>query len=193
MKHSTAKQTAALIALAAASVLGVAACGGGGGPPAAPAASQTTSASPSPTHHTAQPGEPALLAVPGYDYSNPSSADAATAKELVKTDPLHFKTASAHNVLHQGTEIGGIILIQVKPQYDTPALRRAMVPAMATAMSSPGAKVTRETIHTEKVVITRQDSFDVYIWYHAGAVTIVVGMGSDIRNFVEAYLKTANG
>ena len=186
------KNVAALLAFAAASVLGVAACGGGGGAPATPAASQTTSASPSPTHHTAQPGEPALLAVPGYDYSNPSSADAATATELAKTDPLHFKTASAHNVLHQGTEIGGIILIQVKPQYDTPALQRAMVPAMAAAMSSPGAKVTRETIHTEKVVITRQDSFDVYIWYHAGAITIVIGEGSDIRGFVEAYLKTAH-
>jgi hypothetical protein len=186
------KHAAFLPALAAAAVLGVAACGGGGGTPSAPAASQTTSASPIPTYHTAQPGEPALIHVPGYDYSNTSSADTASAKELIKADPTHFKAVSAHNVLYQGTEIGGIILVQVKPQADTAAFQRAAVPMMAEMFRSQGAKVTQETIHTEKVMITKQDSFDVYVWYHASAITVVVGQGSDIRDFVEAYLKTAN-
>ena len=191
------KHTAALVGLAAASILGVAACGGGGGAPAAPAASQTTSASPSPTPpHTAQPGEPALIAVPGYEYTDPSSEAVATAQEFVKGDPLHFKSASAHNVLREGTEIGGIILVQMKPQYDTPAFRRAAMPAMAAGLAGPGAKVTRETIQNEKVVIASEGSDVVYIWYHAGALTFVAGnsgMGPDIRNFVEAYLKTAHG
>ena len=188
------KHAAALLALAAASVLGVAACGGGGGGGGG-GPSPIFSLTPQPGTHTAEPGEPALIAVPGYDYTNASSDVAAGAKELVKSDPVHFKSASAHNVLHEGSEIGGIILIQVKPQYDTPAVQRAVVPAMAAEMASPGAKVTLETIHTEKVLITQKDSQDVYVWFHAGALTIVAadsGKGPDIRDFVEAYLKTAH-
>jgi hypothetical protein len=191
------KHTAALLALAAASVLGIAACGGGGGAPAAPAASHPASpaASPSPLH-AARPGEPALIAVPGYAYTDPASADVASAKGILKSDPQVLKSVSAHNVLRSGTEIGGIILIQVKSRYaNLPEVQRAIMPEMAKAMTGSGAKVTRETIHTEKVVITNQSGHGVYAWYHAHAITIVVAdssNGSDIRSFVEAYLKTAN-
>jgi hypothetical protein len=191
------KYKAALLALAAASVLGIAACGGGGGAPAAPAASHTTSPAASPSAlHTAQPGEPALIAVPGYAYTDPASADVASAKELVKADPQVLKSASAHNVLRGGTEIGGIILVQVRSGYaNLPEVQQAMMPEMAKAMTGSGAKVTRDTIHGEKVLITNQSGHDVYVWYHAHAITIVVAdssNGSDIRGFVEAYLKTAN-
>jgi hypothetical protein len=190
------KHTAALLALAAASVLGIAACGGGGGAPAAPA-SHTTSpaASPSPLH-TAQPGEPALIAVPGYAYTDPASADVASAKDILKSDRQVLKSVSAHNVLRGGTEIGGIILVQVKPRYaNLPEVQQAMMPEMAKAMTGSATKVTPETIHTEKVLITNQSGHDVYVWYHADAITVVVAdssNGSDIRGFVEAYLKTAN-
>jgi hypothetical protein len=193
------KYKAALLALAAASVLGAAACGGGGGggAPAAPAASHTTGPAASPSAlHTAQPGEPALIAVPGYAYTDPASADVASAKEIVKSDPQVLKSASAHNVLRGGTEIGGIILVQVRSGFaNLPEVQQAMMPEMAKAMAGSGAKVTQETIHTEKVLITNQSGHDVYVWYHAHAITIVVAdssNGSDIRGFVEAYLKTAN-
>ena len=192
------KHTAALLAVAAASVLGIAACGGGGAAPAAPAASHTTSpaASASPLH-TAQPGEPALIAVPGYAYTDPASADVASAKGILKSDPQVLKSVSAHNVLRGGTEIGGIILVQVKPRYaNLPEIQQAMMPEMAKAMTGSGTKATPQTIHTEKVLITNQSGHDVYVWYHAHAITIVVvadsSNGSDIRGFVEAYLKTAN-
>ena len=187
------KHAAALLALAAASVLGVAACGGGGG---GGGPSPIFSPTPQPGTHTAEPGEPALLAVPGYDYTNASGDAVAAAKMLFNLDPQHFKSASAHNVLHEGTEIGGIILVQVKPQYaDLPEVQQSMVPTMAGAMAGSGAKVTLETIHTEKVAVTRKDSSDVYLWYHAGEITIVIGdsgKGPDIRSFVEAYLTTAH-
>jgi hypothetical protein len=190
------KHTAALLALAAASVLGIAACGGGGGASAAPASHTTSPAASTSPLHTAQPGEPALIAVPGYAYTDPASADVASAKGILKSDPQVLKSVSAHNVLRGGTEIGGIILVQVKPRYaNLPEVQQAMMPEMAKAMAGSGAKVTRETIHTEKVVITSQSGHDVYVWYHAHAITIVVAdgsNGSDIRGFVEAYLKTAN-
>lgn len=151
--------------------------------------------SPAPSH-TAQPGEPALIAVPGYEYTGPSTANAAIAEDLVKTDPQHFKSGSAHNVLREGTMIGGIILAQLKPQYaDLPGIRQAMVPAMAQGLAGSGAKVTQETIQAEKVAITSEGSQDIYIWYHGGAITLVAGesgKGPEIRGFVEAYLKTAN-
>jgi hypothetical protein len=115
---------------------------------------------------------------------------------LFNLDSQHFKSASAHNVLHEGAEIGGIILVQVKPQYASlPEVQQSMVPAMADAMAGSGAKVTLETIHTEKVAVTRRDSSDVYLWYHAGDITIVIGgsgKGPDIRGFVEAYLTAAH-
>jgi hypothetical protein len=193
MKHAVT-----LAALAAASILGVAACGGGTGTSATPAASQTASASPSLTPpHTAQPGEPALITVPGYAYTNATGDGAAAAKMLINADPQDFKSWSAHNVMREGTEIGGIILVQVKPRYaGLPQVRQAMVPAMADAMAGSGAKTTLETIHNEKVAMTTRDSSDVYLWYHNGAITIVIGdngKGPDMRNFVQAYLKTANG
>ena len=134
--------------------------------------------------------------MPGYAYTDPASADVAGAKDLVKTDPQVLKSASAHNVMRGGTEIGGVILVQVKPRYaNLPEVQQAMMPEMAKAMTGSGAKATPQTIHTEKVVITSRSGHDVYVWYHAGAITIVVadsGNGSDIRGFVEAYLKTAN-
>ena len=151
------KHTAALLALAAASVLGIAACGGGGGSAAAPAASHTTSpaASPSPLH-TAQPGEPALIAVPGYAYTDPASADVTSAKGILKSDPQVLKSVSAHNVLRGGAEIGGIILVRVNRRYaNLPEVQQAMMPEMAKAMTGSGAKATPETIHTEKVLITQ--------------------------------------
>lgn len=172
------KHVAALLALAAAAVLGVAACGGGGGP--------------APTH-TAQSGEPTLLAVPGYDYGDlPSEAASATA--MVKSDTQHFKSASVHAVLHEGNKIAEIILFQMQPQFaNSPGTQHA-VDNMAAGMAGGGATVSEETIHTEKVAIASKDSTTMYAWYHANTLTVVGGdNASAVRDFVEAYLKTANG
>ncbi len=193
------KHAAALLALAAASVLGVAACGGGGGAPATPAASPTTSASPAlspipqPGTHTAQSAEPALIAVPGYDYADFPGA-APSAKAIVSTAPQVYKSGSMHLVLHGGKKFAVITLLQVKPAIaNLPGTQLSMVSELATEMAGSGAKVTQKTIRTEKVVIARTGSIVDYAWYHGGAVTIVTdGTGPDLRNFVEAYLKRAH-
>src|SRR5215467_13293541 len=117
MKHADA-----LVALAAASVLGVAACGGGGAAPTTPTASHTTSTSPVPLPtprpgtHTARPGEPALIAVPGYDYADVPDA-APSEKAIINSAPQVYRSASVHIVLHGGKKIAVILLIQVKPTY----------------------------------------------------------------------------
>lgn len=192
------KRTAAVAALAAAFILSMAACGGGGGSatPTSPAPSPTTSssqpsASPS---HSAQPGEPALIAVPGYDYVNPPADMAGEATKIVNADPQHLKSGSMHGVVHKGTFIAVIILIQVQPQYaDLPETQQNLLPAMAEGMAGSGAQVRWTTIHGEKVAIAKMGSQKVYAWYHNGTITAVNGTsGSDVRDYVDAYLQAAH-
>ena len=186
------KHIATLTALAAAAVLSLAACGGGGGAQSAPSTSHSTTPAPAAVH-TAQPGEPALLAVPGYDYAN-VPAGGPSANELIKSDRQHLKSASAHMVLHNGNMVAALAIVQMKPQYvNMPGLRQAMMSAFVNEMAGSGATTTKQTIHTEPVTIARQGSNVVYCWFHGGAVTVVTGdNGHDIRDFVEAYLQAAH-
>ena len=102
------KYIATLTVLAVAAVVGLAACGGGGGTQTAPSAGHSTSPAPAPAGvHTAQPGEPALVAVPGYDYAH-VPAGGPNAKKLLQSDPEHLKAASAHVVLHHANMIAAL-------------------------------------------------------------------------------------
>jgi hypothetical protein len=134
-----------------------------------------------------------LPAVPGYDYANIQSSPSV--KEIIKSDPRHLESASAHMILHDGNMIGALALVQVKPQYaNLPEIRHAMAPSLAQAMAGSGAKVSTETIHAEKVTIARDGSTVTYGWYHGGVVATVTGdNGPGIHDFVEAYLQVAHG
>lgn len=187
------KHTVTLTALAATAVLGLAACGGGGAH-TAPSAGHSASSSPAAvqpaTGHTAQPGEPALIAVPGYDYAN-VPAGGLSAKELIKSDPQHLKSGSAHVVLHEGNMIGALALIQVKHQYaQLPGLRQAMTSSFVQQMAGSGATVTKQTIHTQPVTIAKKGSTVTYCWYHGDTVSVVTGDNAQqIHDFAEAYLQ----
>lgn len=185
------KYTAASVMLAAASIVALAACGGGAGPQPSPAVSHIATPSSAPAR-TAQPGEPAMTTVPGYDYANIQSGPSA--KEIIKSDPQHLQAASAHMILHGGNMIAALVLIQVKPQYaNLPEIQQGMAPSFAKALAGSGAKVSTETIYTEKVTIARNGSTVTYCWYHGGVVTEVTGNnGPGIHGFVEAYLKAAH-
>lgn len=198
------RTAAALTAVAGVLVLSVAACAGGGGSasPSSSASSPTTSSSPpSPTpspSHSAQPGEPALIAVPGYDYADPPGDVASEAQQVVSAEPGILDSASAHAVLHNGKLVAAIMLVQVNPRYaDLPVLQQNIVPAMAEGMAGEGEHVTTETIHTEKVVVAESATEVVYAWYHNGEITAAVGSSEsngqhDVRDFVDAYLQTAH-
>jgi hypothetical protein len=135
-----------------------------------------------------------LIAVPGYDYANITGGGVPSAKDVIKSDRQHLQSASVHMVLHQGNIIGALALIQVKPHYaNLPGLPQAMTTSFASELAGPGAKVSTETIHTQKVTIARDGSTATYCWYHTGTVTTVTGdSGPHIRDFVEAYLTTAH-
>ncbi len=143
--------------------------------------------------HGAQPGRPFLIAVPGYAYAN-VPAGGPSSKELIKSDPHHLKSASAHVVLHEGNMIAALVLVQVKPQYvNLPGLRQAMTSAFVQDMAGSGAKAAEETIHTEPVTIARDGSTFVYCWFHNGAKTVVTGDNAhEVHDFVEAYLEAAH-
>ncbi len=195
------KRIAALIMLTAAFILGLAACGSGAGPQPSPSASGTTAPSSaaagtpsSAASHTAQPGEPALMAVPGYDYANISSSIVPDLNKMLKADPQHLQAGSVHMVLHDGTMVAALVLVQVKPAYaNLPEFQQGIVPAVAEEMAGSGAKTATETIHTEKVSIVKDNSTVSYCWYHDGTVTVVTGGNeAEVRHFAEAYLKTAH-
>ncbi len=194
------KRIAVLMMLTAAFILGLAACGGVAGPqPSRPASHATTpgSAAGTPSSaagHTAQPGKPALIAVPGYDYANVSASDVPDVKEMIKADPQHLQAGSVHMVLNDGNMIAALVLVQVKPAYaNLPEFRQGIASGFAEEMAGSGAKVTTETIHTEKVSIAKDSSTVMYCWYHDGTVTVVTGGNeSEVRNFAESYLRTAH-
>jgi hypothetical protein len=205
------KRIAALIMLTAAFVLGIAACGGGAKPQPSPSASHTatprsaaatpssaaktpSSAAKTPSSaagHTAQPGEPALIAVPRYDYANISGSDVPEVSEMIKSDPQHLQAGSVHVILHDGTMIGTLVLVQVKPAYaNLPEFQQSLGMSFAKDMTGSEPKVTTETIHTEKVWIAKDSSTVTYCWYHDGTVTGVTGGDeSEVGAFAEAYLK----
>lgn len=199
------KRIAALIMLIAAFILGIAACGGGAKPQPSPSASHTPttpssaattprSAATAPSSaagHTAQPGEPAFTAVPGYDYANISGSDAPDVNAMIKSDSQHLQAGSVHMILHDGTMIGALVLVQVKPAYaDLPEMQQGLASSFAEEMTGSGAKVTTQTIHTEKVWTAKDSSTVTYCWYHDGTVTVVTGGDeSEVGAFAEAYLK----
>ncbi len=191
------KRIAALIMLTAAFILGLAACGGGAKPQPSPAASHTTPSSAATTPisaagHTAQPREPALVALPGYDYANISGSDAPDVSEMIKSDRQHLQAGSVHMILHDGTMIGALVLVLVKPAYaNLPEFQQGLASSFAEEMTGSGAKVTTKTIHTEKVWIAKDSSTVTYCWYHDGTVTVVTGGDeSEVGAFAEVYLKT---
>jgi hypothetical protein len=186
------KHNAALTAFAAASVLSLAACGGGGGTPASTPASHSTSHTPA-AAASAQPGGSALVTVPGYDYAKLPTGKHSM-KELVQTDPQHLQSVSGKLVLHDGNMIAALVLVHVKPQYvNLPGLRQAMSSAFVRDLGGSGAKVTKQTIHTEPVTVARAGSTVTYCWFHNGAVTVVTGdSGHEIHDYVDAYLAAAH-
>lgn len=184
------KHLATLAALAAAAVVGLAACGSGGGSPAAPPVSH--SASSSAAASGTQPGGP-LMAVPGYEYVGVPGGG-PSAEELIKSDPVHLKSASVRMVVHDGNMIAAVAVVQLKPQYmNMPGLRQDAMSAFAEELGGSGTKLTKETIHSEPVTVARQGTSVTYAWFHGGAVTAVMGdNGPEIRDYVEAYLEAAH-
>lgn len=193
---SLRKHAPALTVLAAAFALSLAGCGGGGGSATGPAPSQHASSSSGPSAvHSAKPGEPGMLTVPGYTYVNPSSDMASEAQKILGANRDAFKSASAHGVTHEGTWVAGIVLFPLRPEFaDMPGFAQGALEGWSRDMAGPGVRVAMKTIHSERVAVAEAASGAAgYAWCHNGVLTQVAGRnGADVRDYVDAYLQAAH-
>jgi hypothetical protein len=157
--------------------LALGACGGG---------SSTTASSPEPTIHSAQPGEPTLISVPGYSYEDNSSMT-----EVLKSmqESKGYEGSSAHEVTQNGEPVGALVLHEA-----TPALVRSVESGKLNPTKPPPGTDDSFTIAGVRVhVIERYGSpkGTLWMWYHEGTFAQFIPAGQAM-GFVEAYLEEAN-
>jgi hypothetical protein len=149
--------------------------------------------------HLAEPGEPALIQVPGYTYADAGARDVADLQEEV--DALHevlpgFYTATAvHEVERAGVEHLLLMQLQVSEEVlESPDfMEDGVLVGMAGGMASGGATVSTKTIGPEEVAHGTLDGDSAYAWFHDGVITMAAGDDdADTLRFVEAYIAEAH-
>lgn len=186
----------ALTVLAVAFALSLAGCGGGGGSATGPAPSHPASSSSGPSAvHSAKPGEPGVITVPGYTYVNPSGELASGVQKTLRANRDTFKSASAHGVVHEGTWVAGIALFPLTAYFaDNRGYALGALEGWSRDMAGPGVRVTMKTIHSERVAVAEAPSGGAaYAWCHNGVLTELAGPnGAEVRDYVDAYLHAAH-
>ena len=179
-----------VLALAVASLL--VACGGAASTSTTPAAV-----------HTAEPGEPALIQVDGYQYQNPTdptwkqsvTEGMKVANALV---PGIYVGGSAHEVIKDGAGQTILVEMQLGPKM-AGSLGESLSAASGaiTGMAGPGVAVSTETISTQPVasaVFTMDGQhYKAFAWVHNGAVTLVLGENDEQTTaYMQKYLAAAH-
>jgi hypothetical protein len=150
--------------------------------------------------HLAEPGEPALIQVPGYTYADAGAREIADVQEEV--DALHevmpgFYTATA---VHEVERAGAADIWLTQLQISTEVLESpdfveddALMGVAGGMASEEGATVSTKTIGPEKVARGTVDGDSVYAWFHEGVLTMAAGNDdADTLRFVEAYIAEAH-
>jgi hypothetical protein len=181
-------------ALAAVAALLLAACGAG------------TARQASDAVHTARPGEPALIQVSGYRYTdlttedNQAYIDARTLMVSVNdTFPGMVTATSVHWVRKDANDKILLLQMDVSARYaNDPVFRSNEVPGMTRGMAGAGATVVHRTVRTEQVTVaTGQEQgriATVYGWFHDGIFTMVLAENAVRASdaYVDAYLAQAH-
>lgn len=143
--------------------------------------------------HTARAGEPALTAVPGYEYANLRTKEARAMKKMIKASPDRLKAGSAHMILNEGMQPIAVIFLVETRYPDLPQVEQNVLRGMAEGQAPAGMHMSWKTIHSEKVMVAKSSSNAVYGWYHSNVITTVSGdNSSDVRDFVEAFLQAVH-
>ena len=153
--------------------------------------------------HTAQPGEPPLIQVAGYAYSD-LKGDVAAAFDARSWMRMMNKEAgatvvtgaSAHAVKREGSGHILVMEFQIARKFtNDPGAQKMMVNSIAGGLTGEGATVSQRTIASEQVAYAQpQQDLTIYAWFHDGVVTMTLGQKADETDtFVEQYLKTAHG
>jgi hypothetical protein len=163
--------------------------------------------------HTTEAGEPTLIEVAGYAYTDPQAEEAAVwdatmtqvNEKVAAVLPARFADIpwvtswSLHAVNHAtgGRDSLALGLIEINPQF-------ANVPywddefflnSVAVGMVAKGTTATTETIDGETVAVARETGEDwaTFTWFHEGTVGMTAGPDEDaVRAFAEAYITEQN-
>lgn len=152
------------------------ACGGG-----STQTNSTESKPPEPietaAQHLGEPGEPDLIAVPGYDYVPVDEQSEHKVSDLAEGSPI-LSAHSVHRVLatEDATPIGSIALFSVRPHWSKQAEEdpMAFIAALATADLPEETRYKPFKVAGERVLYTRFDEIAVFWWYREATVAQLI-------------------
>lgn len=156
------------------------------------------SASPSVEQHAAQTGEPELVQVDGYEYSNLEGPDMEEALAAYQSefDSINAETPGSISAwsIHQvdgpeGVEMG-LLQIQVGAELAAdPANLEGIVAALVGGLASEGASVEYETVAGVEVGKAVMDDSAIMAWPDGAQVFIIFADSEDdARTFAEALI-----
>jgi surface antigen len=172
-------------------VVALPACGGDSSEGAAGASSSPA--------HTAEPGEPALAQVVGYEYvAAPADLEADMAATAEQTEQF-YSGYSVHEVAKDGGTVGYLALFEATAEMASMAEANpdSVVGGMAGGIvGSGGAEdVEMTTIEGESVALATGPDLSVYAWYHDDTVSMFMVEGDvspEASAFMEGYLSQVN-
>jgi hypothetical protein len=179
------------------------ACGGGGGGSNAVGSPDETSPQPSPsvstpvpTVHTAEPGEPALIPVPGYTYKNDRFLDTKARRDFVQMDA--YKSYSIHIVTNGRKHIGVLMLLKAKPAANEAVASGQVDPLKLVPTPGVVKKIAGQRVLTnvpEEFSLHQKEGW--WIWWHDGTLSqfwlATEAINIDALPFLTKYWREANG
>jgi hypothetical protein len=177
----------------------IAGCGGNSSP-AASDSSATTPATTTQAPHTAQPGEPALLPVSGYDYQA-APADLETQMATVQQQTKQFyKNYSVHVVTKDGQQVAVLALFGVTPTMDRLVAanpQSALGGAAGGVVGSAGGSGSTnwEQVNGEQVAMASTDQTTAWVWFHDKTLSMLIvpkNSSDSAHSFLSNYLAVAN-
>ena len=162
-------------------------CGGSDSGSADPSTSSTPTPSSS---HQAEPGEPELVSVPGYEFTAVEADGQEAVDSMLTLLEGVYTGGSIHTVTTaDGAEIGGLMLFTVSPEATDLGVGNADS-LLGSYAGAAGAQGTVETMSGDTVVTGPADSdgAKTYVWFHEGVLTMYQGDEAESADFMEAYL-----
>lgn len=160
--------------------------------------------------HNAEAGEPPLVDVPGYVYTNPSAEVAAAyeaqVRQINEAGAAMMPAGSAdiyvfwslHEVGTADSDLSvGLALMKINQQcVNAPTFNPDLVvTGIAGEMATKGGTVTTEQVDGETVAVLEDQAQDIagLAWYHEGLVCMALGEDKDgVHAFAEAYITEQN-
>jgi hypothetical protein len=155
---------------------------------------------PNPTDpaHTADPGEPELIEVAGYEYVAAPYLEEEMAATAEQTEPF-YSGYSVHEVTKDGEGVGFLVLFEATPEFASIAEEDpdSVVGGMADGIvESGGAEdVEMTVIEGESVALATGPDLSFYAWYYddtASMFRVEGDVSPEATAFVEAYLSEVN-